>query len=109
MKPNYKNACVYKLCCKDLKIKDIYIGSTTNFRVRKFHHKYNCNSKNSQSYHMYKYKFIRENGGWNNWQMIEIEKVVCNNKRELEKVERHWFDNLNATLNIISSPLLIPP
>ena len=34
----YMNTLIYKICCKDETIKDIYIGQTTNFDVRKFYH-----------------------------------------------------------------------
>lgn len=92
---NYANGCIYKLCCKDTNIKDIYVGSTTNFRERKRQHKNfsnsNCNRK--------VYNFINENGGWNNWDMIEIIKYSCNDKRELETKEREYIELLNSTLN----------
>ena len=37
--PKYENAVVYKLCCDDPEITDIYVGSTCNFKVRKHGHK----------------------------------------------------------------------
>ena len=82
---NYKNSVIYKICCNDTEIKDIYIGSTTNFIMRKHKHKSVCNDPNNKQSYEYKYCFIRENGGWNNWNMIEIKSVECNNKIELEK------------------------
>ena len=33
--PKYENSVVYKLCCDDPEITDIYVGSTCNFKVRK--------------------------------------------------------------------------
>ena len=33
--PQYENAVVYKLCCDDPEMTDIYVGSTCNFKVRK--------------------------------------------------------------------------
>jgi hypothetical protein len=37
--PKYEKAVVYKLCCDDPEITDIYVGSTCNFKVRKWNHK----------------------------------------------------------------------
>ena len=72
----YNQSIIYKLCCKDPSITDIYIGSTTRFARRKSQHKSICNNTdtNNQSYNFYVYQFIRENNGFSNWDMIEIEK-----------------------------------
>ena len=32
---NYSSTIIYKIVCKDLNVKDIYIGHTTNFIKRK--------------------------------------------------------------------------
>jgi hypothetical protein len=96
---NYNNTIIYKIVCKELSIKDCYVGHTTNFISRKCDHKNNCSNENSSKYTYPVYKFIRENGGWNNWDMIEIEKVTCNDRNEASKKERHWIKELAATLN----------
>jgi hypothetical protein len=46
------------------------------------------------------YNFIREQGGWNNWSMIEIEKYPCLDGNEARKRERYWFEQLKANLNV---------
>jgi len=95
----YENAIVYKICCKDTSIIDIYIGSTCGFDYRKRNHKYNCNNENAKDYKIYLYEFIRQNGGWDNWDMIQIKKVECSSKRELELLERNEIENLKPSLN----------
>ena len=42
---------------------------------------------------------IRENGNWNNWSMIEIEKYPCNDDNEARSRERYWYEVLNANMN----------
>jgi hypothetical protein len=96
---NYKNSSIYKICCKDTNIKDIYVGSTTNFNRRKGEHKTKCCKEENKEYNKIVYKFIRENGGFNNWDMVEICKFSCDNKRELHKEERKYLELLDATLN----------
>ena len=98
--PNYNNSCIYKIFCKDKEIKDIYIGSTTNFTDRKGGHKYTCNNPNDKNYNIKVYQFIRDNGGWGNWNMIILEEVSCNSRIELHKIEREFIEKYNSSLNI---------
>jgi hypothetical protein len=95
----YNNGIIYKLCCKDTMIKDIYVGSTCAFRRRKNEHKSSCTNENSKKYNHNVYKFIRDHGGFSNWEMIEIKKVNCETKRELDKEERAVLEMLGGTLN----------
>ena len=97
---NYKNGFIYKLCCLDPNISEVYVGSSTNFQKRKQQHKCRCNTPSSKEYNNYKYQFIRENGGWLNWNMVEIEKYPCDNKRELERKETEMMIDLKAQLNV---------
>jgi len=96
---DYSNTIIYKICCNDVNITDIYIGHTTNFTQRKHNHKINCCSENASNYNMNVYKFIRKNGGWDNWSMVQIENIFCNNKREALTKERLWIESLKAKLN----------
>ena len=96
---NYNEAVVYKLCCKDVTIKEEYVGSTCCFKKRKSQHKTSCNNENMKEYKIYVYQFIRENGGFENWDMIQIEKCSVKTKRELEMRERFYIESLGASLN----------
>lgn len=96
---DYSKSIIYKVCCNDISITDIYIGSTTNFRNRKSQHKNCCNNENDKKHNYKIYQFIRENGGFDNWNMIMIEEYNCENKRELEKRERYWIEELKSNLN----------
>ena len=95
---DYSNTIIYKIFCNDSNITDVYVGQTTDFTCRKNAHKQSCNehSKNSDCY---LYKFIRDNGGWENWSMIELEHVICINRHDAAKHEKRWIEKLNATLN----------
>lgn len=92
---------IYKLCCRDITITDIYVGSTKNFTVRKSGHKSTCNNELSKGYNIPVYQFIRDfGGGWENWKMVLIETIYVDSKLEAERRERFWIETLNATLNI---------
>jgi hypothetical protein len=96
---DYSNTIIYKLCCNDPTITDIYVGHTTNFTNRKRFHKSKCNNENSKDYNIYVYQFIREHGNWNNWSMIELEKICCVDSNDATKHERRHLELLGATLN----------
>jgi hypothetical protein len=42
---------------------------------------------------------IRENGGFDNWEMIVIEKKRCESSEELRKLEQAWIDKVGPILN----------
>jgi len=92
--PDYSKTIIYKLCCKNLDVKEIYVGSTCNFTRRKNRHKNDSINSNSKVY-----KFIRENGGFQNWDMIMIEEYPCENKMQKVKRERYWCEELKSELN----------
>ena len=95
MKPDFRDSVVYQIYCLNPIITDVYVGSTTNFTVRKNNHKYSCKKS------CYKvYKFIRDNGGWENWNMVIIKKYPNLTERyQLLKKERKWIKKMNPTLN----------
>jgi len=99
--PDYSNTIIYKLCCKDPSITDIYVGHTTNFKNRKCGHKKSCNNNTAHNHNTYVYQFIRDHGGFDNWDMIEICKVECLDKRDAERHERNHIESLGATLNMV--------
>ena len=101
MKVDYSKTFIYKLCCRDPTITDIYVGHSTNFKQRNRSHKSDCNNINRIHYNNYKYKFIRDNGGYENWIMIKLYDYPCENKREAEAEECKTWIELGATLNTI--------
>lgn len=98
-KADYSKTIIYKICCKDQIISDIYVGHTTNFTQRKNQHKTLCYNKNDKNYNQNVYKFIKDNGGWDNWKMIQIKEYCLKNKREAESTEQSWIEQLAPILN----------
>lgn len=96
---DYSNTVIYKICCKDPEIKDCYVGSSIDFNNRKLRHKYNCNDENNGKYNLYVYQFIRNNGGWNNWEIIVIERYNAVDKLDSLNRERFLIEELKANLN----------
>lgn len=92
---NFENSLIYKIFCKDEKCKDIYVGQTTDFIRRKYAHKNGCHQKNE-----FLYNIIRDNGGWDNWNMEVVEKIPAKTKQEILDREQYWINELQANLNI---------
>ena len=95
-----KTGIIYIIKCKDKSIKDCYIGSTINLKNRIILHKSALNNKNCKDYNCKKYKFIRENGGFDNF-YFEILKndIDFDNKRQLTKIERYYIEEFKSSLN----------
>jgi len=77
----------------------IYIGSTKHFDKRYNDHKSNCNNPKSKYGNIKLYQYIRENGEWDNFEMLEIGVIEYESYEELRKQEQMWIDDLGATLN----------
>jgi hypothetical protein len=102
---DYSKCIIYKLCCNDPSITDIYVGHTTDKTRRKQQHKSSCNNENGNSYNTYVYQFIRENGGWDNWSMIVLDEYQCENKNQAELKERYYIELFQSTLNTVLRPI----
>jgi hypothetical protein len=89
----------YKIICLDDSVELCYVGSTANFNKRRQLHKSDCNNENRKKYNSKLYTTIRENGGWQNFKMIEMGKAEQLTKREAEQVEENYRQELRANLN----------
>ena len=96
---DYTRTIIYKIVCNDISVTECYVGHTTNFIKRKNHHKSDCNNEKSNNYNSYVYQFIRANGSWENWDMVQIEEFSCENRLQACARERYWIETLKAELN----------
>jgi len=99
---DYSNTIIYKI----EHIEDetlVYVGHTTNFDKRKCQHKTKCNNIKEKNHNLKVYKMIRENGGWDSFKMLEIEKYPCNDRREAEKRENDTMKELKSSMNTRNS------
>jgi len=79
----------------------VYIGGTTNFNARKAQHKSRTLNPNDKEHMAYKYKMIRENGGWDMFRMIPIKEISVDSKRSLEMEEEKVREEYKAKMNIV--------
>lgn len=96
---DYSKTIIYKICCNDVNIKEIYVGHTTDLTRRRQNHKDCCSNEKNEHYNQYKYEFIRANGGWDNWSLVPVEEYSCENVNQASIKERYWIEELKAELN----------
>ena len=98
-KTDYSKSSIYNIVCRDNGINDCYVGSTTNMTSRKSSHRIRCIDEDNPKHHYKVYSFIREHGGWENWNFVLIERFSCKDNDELRAREQHFYELLNSTLN----------
>jgi hypothetical protein len=89
----------YKISCLDKNITDFYIGLTRNFTRRKGEHKRACYNDIKLGNDTKLYRFIIENGGWKNWEMVPIDKQIFETKTDAHIYETKLTEEKQATLN----------
>ena len=93
-------AVIYKI--QHLNLNDlIYVGSTTNFTKRKYHHKMTLHNERGNGFNLKLYKTIRENGGWEMFSMVIVKEYPCKNREECRTEEDRIMRDLKATLNMV--------
>jgi len=99
MPVDWSNTVIYKLHSKNPLIEDGYVGKSGDFHKRKICHKSNCNSVKSDEYNKKAYVFIRENGGYDNWDFEILETANLEDEKEAAALERYWIETLKPSLN----------
>jgi hypothetical protein len=95
---DYSKTIIYQIKCLD-DVDFVYVGHTTNFKSRKSDHKKVANSLDYKESHYKIYQTIRDNGGWENWEMIPLEEFACNSSTEARIKEQEWIDKLQTNMN----------
>ena len=99
-----RNYVMYKICPKNKDLNCCYIGQTTNFENRqKQHIKNTINQSDKKHYHLKHYQTIRENGGWDEWEMIKLEEFNGKTNLEARMREQELIQEYNANLNSLSA------
>tara|TARA_R110000782_G_scaffold104697_1_gene192474 strand:- start:472 stop:1020 length:549 start_codon:yes stop_codon:yes gene_type:complete len=95
-----KIPCIYKIKHKlDCKDENIYIGSTYDLNDRKRAHKTRCNNERDPKYNFNIYKYMRHNGGYDNFEYSILRLCEDEDKSERHKLEQSFIDVHRPTLN----------
>ena len=90
----YEKTIIYFIACKDLSVTDLYIGHTIDFYNRYKNHEYSSYISDLKLY-----KFIRQHGGWSNWEMEILSEVSCTSRGDAVLEEMYWYFKLKPSLN----------
>ena len=77
----------YKIVDVNAELDLCYVGSSVNMKKRKEKHKSACKCPNNPQHHLKVYKTIRENGGWDEFRVVEIgyrEQLTLTQSRIIE-------------------------
>ena len=89
----------YRFICKDKHIINTYVGSSISLTRRKTAHKSACINPKNNHHNLLVYKTIRDNGGWFNWELVEIENKIVKNKMEALQHEQYLIDLYKSNMN----------
>ena len=95
-KIDYSKTVIYQIHCNDPNILYDYISSTTDITRRKQSHKKIYNDNTQKSHNDDIYQTIRNNGGWDNWKITELEKYPCNNNSEVLLRKNYYVDKIQS-------------
>lgn len=95
IKPDLKTYSIYQLRCKDRHINSTYVGRTMNIRSMLL--TYRCASETNKGL---VFTFIREHGGWENWEHIILEVLHNSALISVNVRKQYWMDLTKADLNV---------
>ena len=79
---------------------ECYVGSTKDLKKILQKHKSNCHNEKNRGYNIKVYKSIRE-VGWDNIDIMIIDKIIYNSKRESFDMETKYMNMFDAKLNMV--------
>ena len=83
----------YIYCLHNEDLPEYYVGNTKDLNERWKNHK-----KDSKTLSFKVYKYIRNNGGINNFKMEVVDEICCD-LENAKKLERYYIELLGASLN----------
>jgi hypothetical protein len=85
---------------------ECYIGSTNSIDNRYRQHENNCINPESEKHNLPIYKFIRENGGWENIKFEVLERITYTGFLTLEKqkeIEQKFYEKFKPKLSKVEA------
>lgn len=96
---DFSKSVIYCITPKDDKETILYVGSSTDYKKREIKHKKNIYDKTH--YNCILYKYIKERGGFKNFEFNVLEEFEAQNKYDLLKRERFYFNKHQPILNSV--------
>ena len=81
---------IYLISCKDSNQKGCYVGQTSRFKRRLIEHKHVSKTESASAHNRSIYRYIRNHGGWDNFEMKKIHSIEGTQK-EIDKLEKFYI------------------
>jgi len=104
VKINYAEMIFYKIYCLSPNITKVFVGHTTNVNQRKHTLK---KQTQSDTYCSDMIEFIKNSGGWDNWNLQMLEKYECKSHIDIVLREIYHTDLLNKKNNNVDATTII--
>ena len=95
----HDNVILYQIYCIDDTIKDTYVGSCYELKTCISKHKNACLKWTNSQYKTRVHEFIRNHGGWENWQVKPLRQYKNINNYQLMKKLNKYITKYKPTLN----------
>ena len=102
---DYSKTHFYKVVCRDLNIKDCFVGYTTDFKSRTSEHKRQSQKSILNGPNSMLYYFVGQHGGWDNFQMVLIKTRECEGSLDAHRIRLEYMEEFNAKLHGPMRPL----
>jgi hypothetical protein len=94
-KIDYSKTLIIKIVSKDLKYKDFFLDYCQGLKNKIYLLKKQSEDENHKKYNSVMNKFIREYGGWDNFDVIIVEEYKeCKNPSDAKLRLRYWYDKI---------------
>ena len=93
---------IYEIKSIDKSITETYIGSTWDMKDRLKCHKNDYNNNKRNNYYAPLYRYMRENGGFDNFEMTVIDSGECEDRTELLCAEQFYIDMAGGIDNLLN-------
>lgn len=94
-KTDEKQTKIYSLSSLTGDVKYTFIGSTKDVNKRRFVYKNRVLGDEKGAL----YECIRTNGGWDNWELKQIDSFVCKTRDEAKEKEKEWIEKIQNLEN----------
>jgi hypothetical protein len=93
---------LYVISCRDSRITERYIGYTTNFESLREYYSDDYDDEKGSKSRSKLYTFVREHGGWDNWDITILE--TYKNRAEAEMAKLGLLEQYEFELNSHGKP-----
>ena len=101
-KIDYSKTQIIMIVCKEPDLeKRYFLEISTGLKNKIINMKKASKSESNRNYNLPMYKYIRENGGWKNFNIVILEDYNCESKNEALLRLNYWKNKINGEKGIV--------